>query len=101
VIGRARLVGSPQKRFFHDPQGDSALAAVAVTRGLQSTRQARLFQVSIHLGLVFVFCCLGAGRVKTAGRRRTTRLHDALFHKPSRSVGRASVVTSLDEPRAA
>ena len=40
VIGRARLVGSPQKRFFHDPQRDSARAAVAATRGLQSTRQA-------------------------------------------------------------
>jgi hypothetical protein len=26
VIGRARLVGSPQKRFLHDPQRDSALA---------------------------------------------------------------------------
>jgi hypothetical protein len=70
------------------------------TRGLQSTRQASLVQVCIHLGRVFVFCCRGARRVKTAGRRRTTRLHDALFHKPSRSVGRASDFTSLDEPRA-
>ena len=26
--------------FFHDPQRDSARAAVAATRGLQSTRQA-------------------------------------------------------------
>jgi hypothetical protein len=62
VIGGARLVGSPQKRFFHDPQRDSARAAVAATRGLQSTRQASLVQNSIHLGLVFVFCCRGARR---------------------------------------
>jgi hypothetical protein len=60
VIGRARLVGSPQKRFFHNPQRDSARAAVAATRGLQSTRQASLVQV--------------------AGEQ-----HDALFHKPSRT----------------
>jgi hypothetical protein len=40
VIGRARLLGSPQKRFFHDPQRDSARSPVAATRGLQSTRQA-------------------------------------------------------------
>jgi hypothetical protein len=64
VIGRARLVGSPQKRSFHDPQRDSARAALAATRGLQSTRQASLVQVCIHLGLVFVFCCRGARRVK-------------------------------------
>jgi hypothetical protein len=38
VIGGARLVGSPQKRVFHDPQRDSARAAVAARRGLQSTR---------------------------------------------------------------
>jgi hypothetical protein len=55
VIGGARLVGSPQKRFFHDPQTDSARAAVAATRCLQSTRQASLVQVSVHLGLVFCF----------------------------------------------
>jgi hypothetical protein len=63
-MGRARLVGSPQKRFFHDAQRDSARAVVAATRGLQSTRQASLVQVCIHLGLVFVFCCRGARRVK-------------------------------------
>jgi hypothetical protein len=40
VIGRAGLLGSPQKRFFHDPQRDSARAAVAAKRDLQSTRQA-------------------------------------------------------------
>ena len=44
VIGGARLVGSPQKRFSHDPQRDSARAAVAATRRLQSTRQASLVQ---------------------------------------------------------
>jgi hypothetical protein len=64
VIGRARLVGSPQKRFLHDPQRDSARAAVAATPGLQSTRQASLVQVCIHLGLVCVVCCRGARRVK-------------------------------------
>jgi hypothetical protein len=44
VIGGARLFGSPQKRFFHDPQRDSARAAVAATRRLQSTCQASLVQ---------------------------------------------------------
>jgi hypothetical protein len=44
VIGGARLVGSPQKRFSHEPQRDSARAAVAATRRLQSTRQASLVQ---------------------------------------------------------
>jgi hypothetical protein len=44
VIGGARLVGSPQKRFFHDPQRDSARAAFAATRRLQCTRQASLVQ---------------------------------------------------------
>jgi hypothetical protein len=52
VIGRARLVGSPQKRFFHDPQRDSARAAVAATRGLQSTRQASLY--TLRSGLCFL-----------------------------------------------
>jgi hypothetical protein len=64
VIGRARLVGLQQKRVLHDPQRDLARAAVAATRGLQSTRQASLVQICIHLGLVFVFCCRGARRVK-------------------------------------
>jgi hypothetical protein len=50
--------------IFHDPQSYSARAAVAATRGLQSTRQANLVQVCIHLGLIFVFCCRGARRVK-------------------------------------
>jgi hypothetical protein len=44
VIGGARLVGSPQKRISHDPQRDSARAAVAAKRRLQSTRQASLVQ---------------------------------------------------------
>jgi hypothetical protein len=45
VIGGARLVGSPQKQFSHEPQRDSARAAVAATtRRLQSTRQASLVQ---------------------------------------------------------
>jgi hypothetical protein len=140
VIGGARLVGSPQKRFFHDPQRDSARAVFAATRRLQSTRQASLVQACIHLGLVFVFCCRGAQRVTfTVPQLVLARMewsnedtfkfieqHD-LFHKPSRtypskaagrpfaelvprrvarlsflfrSVGRASDVTSLDEPRA-
>jgi hypothetical protein len=64
VIGRARLVGSPQKRVFYDPQRDSARAVVEAIRGLQSKRQASLVQVCIHLGLVFIFCCRGARRVK-------------------------------------
>jgi hypothetical protein len=96
VIGGARLVGSPQKRFFHDPQRDSERAAVAATRGLQSTRQASLVQVSIHLGMVFVFCCRGARRVTfsvpqlvLAGMEwsnedifKFIEQHD-LFHKPN------------------
>jgi hypothetical protein len=57
VIGGTRLVGSPKKRFFHDPQRDSARAAFAATRRLQSTRQGSLVQACNHLGLVFVFCC--------------------------------------------
>jgi hypothetical protein len=44
VIGGARLMGSPQKRFSHERQRDSARAAVAATRRLQSTRQASLVQ---------------------------------------------------------
>jgi hypothetical protein len=76
VIGRARLVGLPQKRFFYDPQRDSARAAVAATRGLQSTRQASIVQVCVHLDMVFVFCCRGARRVKFS----VPQLHDALFH---------------------
>jgi hypothetical protein len=96
VIGRGRLVGSPKKRFFHDPQRDSARAAVAATRGLQFTRQASLVQVSIHLGLVFVFCCRGVRRVKSSVPQlvlarmewsnedifKFIEQHD-LFHKPS------------------
>jgi hypothetical protein len=98
VIGGARLVGSPQKRFFHDPQRDSAQAAVAATRRLQSTRQASLVQVSLHLGLVFVSCCRGARRVKFSVPQlvlarmewsnedifKFTEQHD-LLHKPSRT----------------
>jgi hypothetical protein len=129
VIGRARLVGSPQKRFFHDPQRDSVRTAVATTWGLQSTRQATLVQVCIHLGLVFVFCCRGERRVKfsvpqlrskphaktedaaaapasvswsmlkTARRRRTTRLHDELFHKPSRTYPSKAVGPPFAELR--
>ena len=34
--------------FFHDPQRDSARAAVAATRGLQSTRQARRLRVAVR-----------------------------------------------------
>jgi hypothetical protein len=44
VIGGARLVGSPQRRFSHDPQRESAQAAVAATRSLQFTRQASIVQ---------------------------------------------------------
>jgi hypothetical protein len=44
VISGERLVGSPQKRFSHDPQRDSARAAVAATRRLQCTHQASLVQ---------------------------------------------------------
>jgi hypothetical protein len=112
VIGRAKLVGSPQKRFFHDPQRDSARAAVAATRGLQSTRQASLVQVSIHLGLVFVFCCRGARRVKfSVPQLELARMewsnedifklieqHD-LFHKPSRTYPSKAAGPPLAELR--
>jgi hypothetical protein len=91
-------VGSHQKRFSHEPQRDSARAAVAATRRLQSTRQATLVQVSIHLRLVFVFCCRGARRVKLSVPQsvltsmqwsnedifKFIEQHD-LFHKPSRT----------------
>jgi hypothetical protein len=134
---RAWLVESPHKRFFNYSQRDSARAAVAATRDLQSTRQASLVKVPIHLGLVFVFCCRGARRVKFSVPQlvlarmdwsnwdihRTTRLiPQAEPNLPEqgrwsaicraaprrvarlsfllRSVGRASDVTSLDEPRA-
>jgi hypothetical protein len=98
VIGGARLVGSPQKRFFHDPQRDSAQAALAATQCLQYTRQASLVQACIHLGLVFVFCCRGAWRVKVSVPQlvlarmewsnedifKCIEQHD-LFHKPSQT----------------
>jgi hypothetical protein len=70
VIGWARLVGSPQKWFFHDPQRDSARAAVAATRGLQSARQASLVQVYIHRsGLCFLLsgCASRTYTSKAAG----------------------------------
>jgi hypothetical protein len=98
VIGGARLAGSPQKRVFHDPQRDSARAAFAATRRLQSKRQASLVQACIHLGLVFVFCCRGARTVKLSVPQlvlarmelsnedifKFIEQHD-LFHKPSRT----------------
>jgi hypothetical protein len=56
--------------------------------------------IATEAGFFMILKGTRRGQLKTADRRRITRLHDALFHKPSRSVGRASDVTSLDEPRA-
>jgi hypothetical protein len=98
VIGRARLVVSPQERFFHDPQRDSARAAVAAIRCLQCTRQAGRTRTTRRVipqaepnlpeqGRWFAIC--------RGAPRRVARL-SFMF----RSVGRASDVSSLDEPRA-
>jgi hypothetical protein len=89
--------GSDRRKssFFTILKG-TAWAAVVATQGLQSVCQASLIQICIHLGLIFVFCCRGARRVNELlhqhhdpcwrlGRRRTTRLHNALFHKLSRT----------------
>jgi hypothetical protein len=108
VFGGARLGGSPQKRFFLDPHWDSAWAAVAATRGLQSTRQASLVQVSIHLGLVFVsavgvreewnFLSHNWYWLEWSGQTRTffkfIEQHD-LFHKPSRAASCSQIVFSV------
>jgi hypothetical protein len=62
--------------------------AVAATRGLQSTRQASLVQVCIHIGLVFVFCCPGA-------RAEPTQARPLVRHLPSCAASCIQTVFSV------
>jgi hypothetical protein len=98
VIGRVRLVGSPQKRFFSRSSKGLARAAVAATRGLQSTRQASRRRKKQRVIPQAEPNLPEQGRWSAICRAASRRV--AILSFLFRSVGRASDVTSLDEPRA-